>query len=86
MVLLAYLTFAVPHLVFHLGHLHGASAAQAAALVVVLAGSVLLPLALLLAWLVTWMPPPMTAVPTPLRGVLPAWGNLILPTRGGAAR
>jgi hypothetical protein len=45
--LLAYLAFSAPHLVFHLGHLDGASAAAATALVVVLAGSVVLPLALL---------------------------------------
>jgi hypothetical protein len=45
--LLAYLAFAVPHLVFHLGHLDGASAPAATALVVLLTGSVLLPLALL---------------------------------------
>jgi hypothetical protein len=45
--LLAYLAFAVPHLVFHLGHLDGAGASAATALVVVLAASVMLPLALL---------------------------------------
>jgi hypothetical protein len=45
--LLAYLAFSVPHLVFHLGHLDGAGAPAATALVVVLAGSVVLPLALL---------------------------------------
>jgi hypothetical protein len=45
--LLAYLAFDVPHLGFHLGHLDGAGAAAATALVVVLAGSVVLPLALL---------------------------------------
>jgi hypothetical protein len=45
--LLAYLAFSAPHLVFHLGHLDGAGAAAATALVVVLAGSVVLPLALL---------------------------------------
>ncbi len=45
--LLAYLAFSAPHLVFHLGHLDGAGGPAATALVVVLAGSVLLPLALL---------------------------------------
>lgn len=45
--LLAYLAFSVPHLVFHGGHLGGASALEATALVVVLAGSVVLPAALL---------------------------------------
>jgi len=45
--LLAYLAFSAPHLVFHLGHLDGASGSAATALVVVLAGSVLLPVALL---------------------------------------
>jgi hypothetical protein len=45
--LLAYLMFAAPHLVFHLGHLHGASGPPATVLVVVLVGSVVLPLALL---------------------------------------
>jgi len=45
--LVAYLAFSVPHLGFHLGHLHGLSGTTAMVLVVVLAGSVLLPLALL---------------------------------------
>jgi hypothetical protein len=45
--LLAYLMFAAPHLMFHLGHLHGASGPTATVLVVVLVGSVVLPLALL---------------------------------------
>ena len=45
--LLAYLAFSAPHLVFHLGHLDGAGAPTATALDVVLAGSVVLPLALL---------------------------------------
>ena len=45
--LLAYLAFAVPHLVFHLGHLHGASDADAAVLVTSLVASVLLPVGLL---------------------------------------
>jgi len=44
--LLAYLMFA-PLLMFHLGHLHGASGPTATVLVVVLVGSVVLPLALL---------------------------------------
>ena len=38
--LLAYLAFSAPHLVFHLGHLHGPGGPAAAALVAVLAGSV----------------------------------------------
>jgi hypothetical protein len=45
--LLAYLAFSVPHLAFHLGHLHGADGATTTALVVTLAGSVVLPLVLL---------------------------------------
>jgi hypothetical protein len=45
--LLAYLAFSAPHLAFHLEHLHGADVPAATALVVVLAGSVALPLALL---------------------------------------
>ena len=45
--LLAYLAFSVPHLVFHVEHLHGLSTAEATVLVTLLAGSVLLPLALL---------------------------------------
>jgi hypothetical protein len=45
--LLAYLAFAAPHLVFHLGHLHGLGGPPAAALVAVLTGSVVLPLTLL---------------------------------------
>jgi hypothetical protein len=45
--LLAYLSFSVPHLVFHLGHLHGAGGVAATVLVVLLAGSVLVPLTLL---------------------------------------
>ena len=43
----SYLAFAVPHMVFHLGHLDGASTLAAIALVVVLIGGVLLPFALL---------------------------------------
>ena len=45
--LLAYLSFSAPHLVFHLGHLRGASASAASVLVILLVGSVVLPLALL---------------------------------------
>ncbi|MBN9327183.1 MAG: hypothetical protein BGO38_14460 [Cellulomonas sp. 73-145] len=45
--LLAYLAFSAPHLAFHLEHLRGADAVSATALVVVLAASVALPLALL---------------------------------------
>lgn len=45
--LLGYLAFAGPHLVFHMEHLHGASSVEATALIVLLAGSVVLPLALL---------------------------------------
>jgi hypothetical protein len=45
--LLAYLTFSVPHLVFHVEHLHGLSGVEATVLVALLAGSVALPLALL---------------------------------------
>jgi hypothetical protein len=45
--LLAYLAFSVPHLVFHVAHLHGLSSVAATVLVTLLAGSVLLPLALL---------------------------------------
>jgi hypothetical protein len=44
--LLAYLAFAVPHLVFHLGHLHGATSLEATVLTALLVGSVVLPLAL----------------------------------------
>jgi hypothetical protein len=47
--LLAYLAFSVPHLVFHVEHLHGLSTVEATVLVTLLAGSVLLPLALLAA-------------------------------------
>jgi hypothetical protein len=45
--LLAYLAFSVPHLVFHVGHLHGATAGEAALLTSGLAGLVVLPIALL---------------------------------------
>lgn len=47
--LLAYLAFSVPHLVFHLGHLHGLGGPEATVLVAVLAASVVVPLALLVA-------------------------------------
>jgi hypothetical protein len=46
--LLAYLAFAVPHLGFHLTHLHGASASDVAFLATSLGLSVAAPLALLL--------------------------------------
>ena len=45
--LIAYLAWAVPHLVFHLAHLHDASPADATFLAVSLGGSVLLPVVLL---------------------------------------
>ncbi|MCD2440704.1 DUF4345 family protein [Agromyces sp. SYSU K20354] len=45
--LLAYLAFAVPHLVFHLGHLHDASDVEAAILTIGLWVLVVLPLALI---------------------------------------
>ena len=45
--LLAYLAFSAPHLVFHLGHLHGLGGPASAALVAVLTASVVLPLTLL---------------------------------------
>jgi len=45
--LLAYLAFSVPHLVFHVGHLHGATAGEAALLTSGLAGLVVLPIGLL---------------------------------------
>jgi hypothetical protein len=45
--LLAYLAFSVPHLLFHLGHLSGASGLEATLLVVSMVGSVVLPLVLL---------------------------------------
>ena len=45
--LLAYLAYSVPHLVFHLWHLHDASSAQTAFIVISLGGSALLPSALL---------------------------------------
>src|SRR5689334_4302763 len=45
--LLAYLAFAVPHLMFHVGHLDGATSLEATVLTALLVGSVVLPLALL---------------------------------------
>ena len=51
--LLAYLAFAAPHLVFHLGHLHGATALEAGVLTALLAGSVALPVLLLFLALTT---------------------------------
>ena len=45
--LVAYLAWAVPHLVFHLGHLHDASVADITFLVISLGGTVLLPCVLL---------------------------------------
>ncbi len=50
--LLAYLAFSVPHLVFHLGHLHGASGVEATLLITVLAVSVALPAGLIVVALV----------------------------------
>ena len=47
--LLGYLAFSVPHLVFHVAHLHGLSGPEATVLVVLLAGSVALPVGLLVA-------------------------------------
>jgi hypothetical protein len=47
--LLAYLAYAVPHLVFHLGHLEGGEPGWSAALVVVLALSAAVPLSALIA-------------------------------------
>lgn len=45
--LIAYLAFSAPHLVFHLGHLHDATAVEASLLTVALAATVILPLALI---------------------------------------
>ena len=45
--LVAYLAFAVPHFVFHLGHLHGATAVEAAVLTGLLAASVVMPVILI---------------------------------------
>ena len=66
---LAYLAFSVPHLVFHLGHLPTSGGPETAALVAVLAGSVVLPLALLVAAL-RRRPDPVSA--TRERAVLPS--------------
>ena len=46
--LCAYLAFSLPHLVFHLGHVSGASAVEAVVLVGLLVASVVLPVVLLL--------------------------------------
>lgn len=43
----AYLAFAVPHFIFHLGHLHGATTVEAAVLTGLLAASVVLPVVLI---------------------------------------
>jgi hypothetical protein len=45
--LVAYLVYSVPHLAFHLGHLHHASSLDVAFIVLTLGGSVLLPIAVL---------------------------------------
>ena len=45
--LLAYLAFAVPHLLFHVSHLDGATGAEVAFLVVSLGASVVLPVVLI---------------------------------------
>jgi hypothetical protein len=45
--LLAYLAFSVPHLVFHVGHLDGATDVEAVVLVVLLGASVVVPAVLL---------------------------------------
>jgi hypothetical protein len=45
--LLAYLVFSIPHLIFHVGHLHGTSGMEAVVLVGVLVASVSVPLLLL---------------------------------------
>ena len=45
--LLAYLAFSLPHLIFHVGHLHGATGVEAVVLVGVLVLSVAVPLLLL---------------------------------------
>lgn len=46
-VLVAYLAYSIPHLAFHLGHLHDASPADTVFIAVSLGGSVLLPAAVL---------------------------------------
>jgi hypothetical protein len=51
--LLAYLAFAAPHLAFHLGHLHGATALEAGVLTALLVGSVVAPAVLLFLALTT---------------------------------
>jgi hypothetical protein len=56
--LMSYLAFAIPHLIFHLGHLHHASALVATVLIVVLVGGVLLPLGLLVLTLTAKQRPP----------------------------
>jgi hypothetical protein len=45
--LIAYLAFSAPHLAFHAGHLHGMSQLMGTVLIITLALSVLLPLALI---------------------------------------
>jgi len=55
--LLAYLAFSAPHLVFHLGHLSGASGTEAGALVALLVASVVLPVLLLVGALRTLRSP-----------------------------
>jgi hypothetical protein len=45
--LIAYLAFSAPHLAFHAGHLHGTSQLMGTVLIITLALSVLLPLALI---------------------------------------
>ena len=47
LVLLAYLAFSIPHLAFHLGHLHDASAADVAFQVISLGLAVVLPVVVL---------------------------------------
>jgi hypothetical protein len=51
--LLAYLAFAAPHLAFHLGHLHGATALEAGVLTALLVGSLVLPAGLVFLALTT---------------------------------
>ena len=63
--LVAYLAFALPHLVFHVGHLQGAPAGEATVVVVLVAGSVLLPLGLLA---LTLLAPARRDVPAGTRG------------------
>lgn len=53
--LVAYLAYSIPHLVFHLGHLHDAAPTDIVFIVLTLGGSVLLPL--LAAALALRMPP-----------------------------